>query len=134
MTCTEGVRPGTPLARQLHPQASVVGLCPVALALRGAVLRWIGWILLALVIAAWVSSELPLAEAELGPPCHDPWRKTADGWEPQQVVLGHALADRPALHPAVVAALQVLLAVYCLVGLEPKAKDLKPTTPSGLRS
>ena len=78
-------------------------------------MRLIGWLLLALVGFAWVASEVPLSgdSPRAGPEMV--WRRTVEGWEKATLWNDESAPRRPALHPMVVALLQVLLALVALI-------------------
>ncbi len=80
-------------------------------------MRWIGWILTLLLILGWAASELPLAESSGQPPCQWAWRRTVDGWEQESAVVVRPTNQAPALHPAVVSSLQLLVSLTALIGL-----------------
>jgi hypothetical protein len=79
-------------------------------------MRWIGWLLLLLVVVAWVASELPspgiVAEVDDTPL----WRRTRSGWE-HVSGLFPVHPRQPALHPGVVAAAELLLSMAALIAL-----------------
>lgn len=77
----------------------------------------IGWILLLLLALGWLASEVPCQ----GPaPSAEPatvWRRTRDGWEHKDRVLVAGPPFRPALHPALIAAFEVLLSATAMLAL-----------------
>jgi hypothetical protein len=77
--------------------------------------RRIGWILLILFLLGWVASEVPCQGPEPLPATV--WRRTRDGWEHRDWVLPPREPYRPALHPLVIAAMEVLLSATAMLTL-----------------
>lgn len=79
-------------------------------------MRRIGWFLVLLVAIGWLACEIqlpgtsPAAGARL-----DSWRRTRDGWERATWLTSQITSRRPALHPGVVALLELLLSLTILV-------------------
>ena len=78
-------------------------------------MRLVGWLFLALVGFAWVASEVPLSGDTPQPSYEVAWRRTAHGWEKPTAWHDKPAPHRPALHPMVVALLQVLLTLAALI-------------------
>jgi len=90
--------------------------------LRERCVRRVAWLVLVLAGLGCLAAKVPLS-----PPADDQhwsaWRRTADGWERPNWVIGTAaVAQTTTLHPAVVGLLQVLVAVTALVALSPADK------------
>ncbi len=76
-------------------------------------MRLIGWLLLVLMGLCWLASEVSLQTTETLPA---QWRRTVDGWELKSSWARDPSGARPAtVHPAVIATLQILLAVAALI-------------------
>lgn len=75
----------------------------------------IGWILLILFLLGWVASEVPCQGPDSQPATV--WRRTRDGWEHRDRVLPAPEPYRPALHPVVIAAMEVLLSATAMLAL-----------------
>ena len=86
-------------------------------------MRLIGWLLLLLVVFAWVASEVPLRGDSPQPSPEVAWRRTADGWEKTARWHNEPAVRRPALHPMVVALLQMLLALGALIAFSRNDSD-----------
>ncbi len=78
-------------------------------------MRWIGGIILFLMIVGWAAAEYPLAE----PPCvglaATDWRYTSEGWQRPTWLDASIPTRQPALHPAVIGTLQLLVSLMALV-------------------
>jgi len=95
----------------------------------GSIVRWIGWLLLSLLVAGWLATIVPLGDAESDGRL-PAWRRTVDGWErPTWSTVGSGMSP-PALHPAVVGALEALLTLLALLAFSPAAS---PKTATGGR-
>jgi len=96
----------------------------------GWIVRWIGWLLLSLLLVGWLAAIVPLGDAE--PDARLPaWRRTVDGWErPTWSTVGSGMGP-PALHPAVVGALEALLSLLALLAFSPTATDEAATSGRG---
>jgi hypothetical protein len=77
--------------------------------------RTISWLVLVLLAVGWLASEIPDAEPASNGPHDSGWRRTSLGWEHVSQWTPSAPPRRPALHPAVVGLLQLLLAAMALV-------------------
>lgn len=75
----------------------------------------IGWILFVLVTLGWVACELPSQPSTTNEPA-TVWRRTRDGWEHRDRVLVQAVR-RPALHPVVIASLEILLTATAMLAV-----------------
>jgi hypothetical protein len=75
----------------------------------------IGWILLVLVTLGWVACEWPSQPPDAAEPA-TVWRHTRNGWEHRDRVLVRAVY-RPALHPVVIASLEVLLTATAMLAV-----------------
>ncbi len=78
-------------------------------------MRLVGLLLLILVGLLWLASEAPLAAPQPSAETPTGWRRTAEGWELASLWPLHRAPREPALHPAVVGLLQLLLAATALV-------------------
>ncbi len=91
-------------------------------------MRWIGWILAALLMVGWVAAELPpvVSPAESMNP--DVWRRTRDGWE-QAEWLRPTPATAPLwLHPAVLATFQIVVSLAGFQALSRRRRhDFEPS-------
>ena len=85
-------------------------------------MRLIGWFLLLLVTLGWLSSEIRLAEPQSPDHTQSDWRYTVDGWEHRSLWTNKPTAQPPALHPAVVGALQLLLSTLALFAFPAKGR------------
>ncbi|MEX0714378.1 MAG: hypothetical protein WD278_18725 [Pirellulales bacterium] len=92
--------------------------------MRGAV-----WLLLFVSACGWLACEVPIA-SQAGQQFENPWRRTPHGW--QKVSYWQPPPPyRPALHPAVVATLEILLSLIALVAFAPQAGPAaSPTQPA----
>ena len=98
-------------------------------------MRSAGWFVVFLVAGIWGASLLPAPQtpSPAGGGMH--WRYTSAGWERVERVLAPPAPHRPRLHPAVLAAAQLLASLMALVAAEPprpRAVDLQ--APWALRS
>jgi hypothetical protein len=78
-------------------------------------MRLVGWLLLVLVVAGCFVNRWPLANSGGEPRPAAEWRRTADGWERLVVATPGGESHRPALHPMIVAVLQVLLTLAAMI-------------------
>ena len=97
-------------------------------------MRRIGWIIAFLLSAGWIACALSTAAVQSRSECRSVWRRTRDGWEHQDRLFRTQPLPPPAVHPAAVAALQVLLPLG-LLGLaarrrKPAPTKTQPTHPS----
>jgi hypothetical protein len=85
--------------------------------------RLIGWLLLIMVVVGWLASELPPAAT---PPSRSAgqsedgavrWRRTSDGWQDSSRWVTLRPTPRPAVHPAVIALLEVSLTLAAMIAL-----------------
>lgn len=77
--------------------------------------RWIGWIIMLLMTVGWAAAELPLAEPSCAGLAATDWRYTSEGWQRPTWLDASIPTRRPALHPGVIGALQLLLSLMALV-------------------
>jgi len=77
--------------------------------------RRIGWLSLLLLALGWFVSEMPLPDLQSGETLDTPWRRTCDGWEHSTWWSQAAATRQPALHPIVVALLEMFLALAALI-------------------
>jgi len=76
--------------------------------------------LLLLLVAGWLATIVPLGDAESDGRL-PAWRRTVNGWEhPTWATAGSEIGP-PALHPAVVGALEALLSLLALLAFSPSA-------------
>jgi len=90
-------------------------------------MRLIGWLLLGVMLLGWLASEIPSSGSQpVGQSLTD-WRRTAQGW--QRVTWGTLEQGprRPTLHPVVVAAGELMLALAALIAFS------VPERPAGLK-
>jgi hypothetical protein len=86
-------------------------------------MRWLGWLLVLLILIGWAASELPPPGETRQPERPiDCWRRTRDGWERASWLLPPVTAHRPSLHPAVVGLFEMLLSIAALLALSPGPK------------
>ena len=79
-------------------------------------MRWIGWLVVILLAAGWLASEIRLpGEPALLQGGSDCWRRTRYGWQQPSWSTPEAPVWRPALHPGVVGLLELFLSVSALV-------------------
>lgn len=94
-------------------------LDPTAAQSRSWNVRWIGWLLLMLVVLGWLAGEVPLAGVPPQGPQEpqDDWRRTASGWEHRSTWTLQTPSAPPAIHPAVFGLLQLSLAWAALIAV-----------------
>jgi hypothetical protein len=68
----------------------------------------------------WLACEVPIA-SQAGQQFENPWRRTPHGWQKVSYWQPAPPPYRPALHPAVVATLEILLSLIALVAFAPQA-------------
>jgi hypothetical protein len=80
-------------------------------------MRWIGWVLLAIVLAGYLAAEMPPPATPQPAPADTLWRRTRDGWQHATWLLPAESipSRRPALHPVVVGMLEILLSAAALI-------------------
>ena len=81
----------------------------------------IGALLLLLVAAGWLASELPQAGSATSDGLAADWRRTAQGWERLPMTGADATTDQPSLHPLAAASLELLLALGAAAACPAKA-------------
>lgn len=80
-------------------------------------LRWIGWILAAILMVGWVAAELPPMVAPTQFSVPDPWRRTSNGWERARWLLPQPEPAPWWLHPVSLATFEAVVSVAGLLGL-----------------
>jgi hypothetical protein len=95
-------------------------------------MRRIGWIVAFLLSAGWIACALSTAAVQSCSECRSVWRRTRDGWEHQDRLFRTRPLPPPAVHPAMVAALQVLLPL-ALLGLAARGRKPAPTNTQPAR-
>jgi hypothetical protein len=95
-----------------HPcEQGLAGFFSPASSGNAALSRSILTILIVAAISGWISyGERWAGDAALGAD----WIRTADGWESRQVLQPFEYSAPPAVHPAVIAALQLLASAFFL--------------------
>lgn len=90
-------------------------------------MRWIACLILLIAAVFWLAAETPPA-TELGTQANLCWRRTQNGWEHATWLADSIPNRRPALHPAVVGTLELLLSTMALVAFadRPRRKS-RPT-------
>ena len=91
-------------------------------------MRSIGWITVILIAALWGASEIRLPAANDPAPRDSGWRRTRDGWERSSQLLRQPVAQ-PALHPSIVASLEILLAILALSALPATTRPVPRPQP-----
>ena len=86
-------------------------------------MRWMGWLALLLVVTAWVLGELPCAEPVAPGDGSPRWSHSQGGQETPSRRSFHTIRQ-PALHPTVVAALELLVSAMGLTAFSTR----HPTT------
>lgn len=95
-------------------------------------MRWVGWVLLTIAIAGYLAAEMPSAAPPEPSPPGSLWRRTRDGWQHARWLAPDEAIPfrRPALHPAVIGMLQILLSAAALVAFSDSgANSPQSTTP-----
>jgi len=82
------------------------------------------WLIIALLVLPWFTSEAPAALAE---DASGGWRRTREGWQRVECLRPPIPYRRPGLHPAVVGSLEVLLTTTAMLALS----GGRSTTPPG---
>ena len=79
----------------------------------------VAWLLLILVSTAWIACEVDVEAPAIEPPSapETTWRRTARGWEKNQSWAPPIKPHDPAIHPAIVAAAQLLVGLFFLTAL-----------------
>lgn len=92
-------------------------------------MRLIAGLLLILLGLGWLACELPLGDDAREPGPKTAWRRTVDGWEQTTWWATEQPLRRPAIHPTIVALLQMFLALAALLifsgggGRQPRLRD-----------
>ena len=93
-------------------------------------MRMILGLLLIILGLGWLASETPIGNDSLQLNCGTHWRRTVDGWERANWIVGDEVIRRPALHPTVIALLQMLLAIAALILFAGKSKQQPRSQPA----
>lgn len=126
-------RAGPPVANRFLPtQRLAVGRRAVSSlrcgSTRSRKMRRIGWLVLLLAAFGWLAAESP-PPADQRPPADLSWRRTRDGWQRATWLADPIPVHRPALHPAVVGTLELLLSMTALVAFaEAPPRNSRPRT------
>ncbi len=77
-------------------------------------MRWVGWILAALLLVGWTAAELPPVVPPTQSWSSDLWRRTRHGWERAEWLLPKPVPSPLWLHPVALAGLQIAASVVAL--------------------
>lgn len=90
-------------------------------------MRWIVVLVLLLTGIGWLMAEVRIGEPSLTQLTSSDWRKTRDGWE-RPTWLAPPIEGKPAIHPAVVGIIQLLVSMLALVAFsgESSARRARP--------
>ena len=99
----------------------------------------VAWLLLILVSSAWIACEVDVGAPAIEPPSapETTWRRTARGWEKSQSWAPPIKPYDPAIHPAIVAAAQLLVGLFFLaapsvaIPVDLSSEDGSPTPHVG---
>jgi predicted metal-dependent hydrolase len=79
-------------------------------------LRKFRWLIIVLFVLPWLASDA-IAPALASEDVSGGWRRTRQGWQRVELVRPAIQYRRPALHPAVVGSLEVLLTMTAMLAL-----------------
>ncbi len=99
---------------------------------RGAAVKWIGLALLLVIAAGWMDSSSSLswpAPADGLTPWD--WRRTRNGWQQAEWLMPSVAQRKPALHPSVVAMLELLLSVGALAAFPARGQSSGQRSAAG---
>ena len=80
----------------------------------------IGGLLLLLVAAGWLASELPQEGSASSDGLAADWRRTAQGWERLPMAASDTTIRRPSLHPLAAASIELFLALGAVAACSAK--------------
>ncbi|HBO45848.1 MAG TPA: hypothetical protein DD670_18375 [Planctomycetaceae bacterium] len=94
-------------------------------------MRRVGGLLIGLVLACWVLSEVPIARTgPVEPPRASHWKRTKNGWERATAWTSHRTPTLVRLHPAVLCSVQLFASLgglvafpVCLRRFQPRRRD-----------
>ncbi|HLA85911.1 MAG TPA: hypothetical protein VJL29_14060 [Thermoguttaceae bacterium] len=91
-------------------------------------MRGVG-LILGLVLAGWVLTEIPVARTESLVAAGSQWKRTVDGWEPRDSWLRGPFVQPARLHPALVGAFELLVSLAALVAFSgsPRTEPARAT-------
>jgi hypothetical protein len=79
-------------------------------------------ILIVAAISSWISSgERSASDAAYA----GDWVRTADGWEPRDVLESYEAPSPPAVHPVVIAAFQLLASLFVLAAFPARVSAVR---------
>ncbi|MCC6491985.1 MAG: hypothetical protein IT424_03080 [Pirellulales bacterium] len=81
--------------------------------------------LLTIAIVAAISGWIAQGERAAGRPRGGEWIRTAQGWESRRVLAAAEIVRPPAVHPAVVAGLQLGASLFVLIALPSRVKVVR---------
>ena len=83
----------------------------------GFAVRRFRWLIIAVFVLPWLASEAAAPAAVASEDMSGGWRRTREGWQRIELFRPAIQYRRPALHPAVVGSLEVLLTMTAMLAL-----------------
>jgi hypothetical protein len=83
---------------------------------KGLPVRTFRWLIIALFLLPWLAGNA-IAPSDAAEDMSGGWRRTSQGWQRVELVCPPMQYRRPALHPALVGSLEVLLTMTAMLSL-----------------
>ncbi len=84
-------------------------------------MRTFRWLIIALFLVPWLAGNA-IAPSDAAEDMSGGWRRTNHGWQRVEVVCPPMQYRRPALHPALVGSLEVLLTMTAMLSLSDRRR------------
>ncbi len=97
-------------------------------------MKWIVLGLLLLIVAGWAASTVSSPGPTPAEYCLTPWdwRRTRNGWQRAEWLMPPVAQRKPALHPSVVAMLELLLSIGALAAFPARGADRERSSQRSL--